>query len=84
MSSSLTVDYIENVTQEHVDCQEDVDDDGSSLASLLLDQRVGEVGDVWSDTGGGVVIGIVFILILCALGGSLSLLGNFLQSQLCS
>ena len=28
-----------------------MDDDGSSLASLLLDERVVEVGDVGSNTG---------------------------------
>ena len=80
----LTQSIIANVTQEHVDRQEDVDDDGSSLARLLLDQRVGEVGDVGSDAGGGgVVLGVVLVfLVLSALGGSLGLLGNFLESQL--
>ena len=57
-----------------------MDDDGPSLAGLLLDERVGEVGDVGSDTGGGVLLGVVFILLLL-LGGALRVLGIFLQSR---
>ena len=61
-----------------------MDDDGPSLASLLLDERVGEVGDVRSDAGGGIGLRVVFIFILAALGGSLSVLRNFLKIPACS
>ena len=44
------------VTQKHVYGDQDVDDDCSSLASILLDERVREAGDVRSDAGGGVVL----------------------------
>ena len=53
-----------------------MDNDGSSLASLLLDERVGEVGDVGSNTGGGV------LFILSVLAAGLRLLSNLLQTQL--
>ena len=53
-----------------------MNDDGSSLASLLLDERVREVGDVGSNTGGGV------LFILSVLAAGLRLLSNLLQTQL--
>ena len=56
-----------------------MDDDGPPLTGLLLDQRVGEVGDVGSHAGGGVLLGVVLILHL--LGGALRVLGIYLGGQ---